>query len=217
MKPEDLTVISPNMIKVFEDCPLKFYHRYIEQISTPILDKTFVVGKNIHAMACYYLKKSDISKLETALTETEKGLWGALKSNPYFGYETVGVEKSLTMRFGDYWLGGRIDALVKRGKNYYILDYKTGGVNGDMVFDPQTMVYLMMCEEWLKDYDQLSFVYLDLKNKNEVKIPFSKELKQIYSEKLMKVCDNITKFNYRNPKIEKECECEYYNLCKPLL
>ena len=56
----ELDIISPNMLKLFYDCPAKFYYRYIKQIPIPMLDKNFTTGKNIHAIASYYLNKKQI-------------------------------------------------------------------------------------------------------------------------------------------------------------
>ena len=51
---------SPNMLKTFEQCSRKFYFKYIKNISMPVNDEVFELGKNIHALASYYLKKENI-------------------------------------------------------------------------------------------------------------------------------------------------------------
>ena len=53
-------IFSPNMLKTFQQCPKKFYFRYVEKISMPMDDTIFEFGKNIHALASYYLKKENI-------------------------------------------------------------------------------------------------------------------------------------------------------------
>ena len=214
MSEADLITISPNMINVFKECPQKFYYSYVEQISSPVLDKNFRTGKDIHALASYYLKGQDISKFESVLSEEELALWKKLKSSNYFRFDIIGVEQSMMAPLGDFWLSGRLDAIVKNNGDYYILDYKTGEVDGDMVYNPQTMVYLIMCDEWLKDYQSLSFVYLDLKKERDIKIPFSHELKEKYTEKLLGICNQIKNYNFNTTSIKKDCKCEYYNLCK---
>lgn len=209
----DLGIISPAMLKLFNDCGGKFYYRYVEQIISPTLDKAFVVGKNIHAMASYYLNGENISKFEKCLTEKEKEFWQYLKQCKYFDYDVVGVEKSLSACFGDFWLGGRLDAIVKQGDNIYILDYKTGGVSDDMIYDYQTMVYLLLCDRYFKKYGTLSFVYLDLKNKKDVVIKFDDSLRDEYKSILLDICQKMRDFDIKKFRRFDDCKCEYSKIC----
>ena len=57
-------ILSPNMLKTYELCPKKFCFKYIKGISMPVDDTVFETGKNIHALASYYLRKENIDKLE---------------------------------------------------------------------------------------------------------------------------------------------------------
>lgn len=207
-------IISPNVLKVFNSCPMKYFYKYVEQISNPVLDKGFISGKNIHALASYYLRGEDISKFERALTSMEKEYWERLKNCRYYQYDIVGVEKNITCRLGDFWIGGRLDAIVKSRNDYYILDYKTGGVSGDMTYDTQTMVYCLLCDEYYKNYDKLSFVYLDLKNNKDVIVEFSEKLKSEYITKLSDICSKIEHFNPSKFSKSQNCECEYSKMCK---
>lgn len=207
------TIISPNMLKTFEACAIKYFYKYREQISVPVLDKGFQAGKNIHALASYYLNGKDITKFEKALTTQEADYWGWLKSNKYFNYEVVGSEKNISCRLSKFWIGGRIDAIVRDGGKYYILDYKTGGVNGDMTYDFQTMVYSLLCSEYYKEAESISFIYLDLKNKKEVITEFSDSLKLEYSDKLLKICTEIDEFDINKSVRKENCICEYSKIC----
>ena len=56
-------MISPNMLKTYELCPRKFYLRYVKNISMPVNDDIFEFGKNIHALASYYLRGENIDKI----------------------------------------------------------------------------------------------------------------------------------------------------------
>ena len=60
-------MFSPNMLKTFQSCPQKYWFKYIKKISTPQKASNFEKGKKIHALANYYLKGDDVSKLETTL------------------------------------------------------------------------------------------------------------------------------------------------------
>ena len=82
---------SPNMLKTFELCPKKFYFKYVKKISMPTNDDIFELGKNIHALASYYLKKENLDKMELSLTEKEKPIWEYLKNIEYFSYECLGL------------------------------------------------------------------------------------------------------------------------------
>jgi len=210
----ETTIISPAMMKMFSDCGAKFYYRYIEQIPLPRLDKSFAAGKNIHALASYYLRGENISKFEKILTPKENEYWNYLKNCMYFNNEPIGIEKNISCRLGEFWIGGRIDAIVKKDNAIFILDYKTGGVAPDMTYDYQTMVYLYLCSQYYKDYESLSFVYIDLKNKQDVKIEYNKTLEKEYISKLKNICSSIKNFDITKFKHPDNCRCEYSNMCR---
>ena len=90
-------MISPNMLKTYELCPRKFYLRYVKNISMPVNDDIFEFGKNIHAIASYYLRGENIDKMELSLSEREAAVWNYLKGIKYFGYEVVDTEYNLSL------------------------------------------------------------------------------------------------------------------------
>ena len=206
-------IFSPNMLKTFELCPKKFHFRYIKSISMPTNDEIFELGKNIHAIASYYLRKENIDKMEKSLTEREKSVWEYLKSITYFSYEGINTEYNLTVKLGNHFFGGRLDALVKNNDTYYILDYKTGSAPKNAEYDFQTMVYLLAVKEFFKT-NNVIFVYLDLRNKTEVKIELTEERVKEYNEKLTQIADKITSSEFSKNKKESFCEnCEYKIIC----
>ena len=193
---------------------MKFFLRYIEQIPSPTLDINFSTGKNIHALASYFLKRLNIEKFEKALSGKEVEYWNFLKGCRYFNLELMGIEKSVSMRLDKYWIGGRMDAIVKENNDYYILDYKTGGVKDDMKYDPQTMIYLLLCESLYKDYNSINFVYIDVKNKKEVIINLTDELKSEYEKRLLEICNKIHNIKPTILKPSQACKCEYSKACE---
>lgn len=202
--------ISPNMLKTYEICPRKFYFKYIRNISMPINDEIFEFGKNIHALASYYLKGENIDKMELALSEKERIVWEYLKSLKYLSFEVVATEYNLSLKIENTFFGGRLDALVKDNTRYYILDYKTGSAPKNAKFDYQTMIYTLAVKEFFKTND-ISFVYLDLKNKTELKIDYTEELGKEYIKKLTEIKNKIdTEENFSK---QKECNCEYSLIC----
>lgn len=211
-------IISPAMMKIFEECPQKYIFTYIDKINLPQNKYFYEKGKNIHAMANYFIQKQDISKLETALTETEKQIWNYLKSTEYFQYEFVKSEYQISSKLDNFWIGGRLDALVKQDENYFILDYKTGSAPKNAEYDYQTMVYLLCANKILKKYNSLKFVYIDLRNKEEKIIEFNEKFKKEYEEKikntLLKM--NNAKKSQKNMLKNNKCICDYYCICEKI-
>jgi len=201
---------SPNMLKTFEQCSRKFYFKYIKNISMPVNDEVFELGKNIHALASYYLKKENIYKMEEALSVKEREIWEYLKGIKYFSYEFVNTEYNLSFKFNDVFWGGRLDALVKNDDEYCILDYKTGTVPKNAKYDYQTIIYLLAVSKFFNT-DKVNFIYIDLKNRDEVVIKLTPELKEEYESKLNKILDDINHSDFE--KISSECNCEFNIIC----
>lgn len=201
---------SPNMLKTFEQCPKKFYLKYVKNISMPTNDEIFELGKNIHAMASYYLRKENIHKMEISLSEREKLIWEYLKEIKYFGFETVNTEYNLMVKIQNTFFGGRLDALVKENNKYYILDYKTGSAPKNAKYDYQTIIYLLAVRAFFKTNDVV-FVYLDLKNKTETIIELTADLVKEYESKLLNIVKRIETEDF--VPNQKECKCEYKIIC----
>ena len=155
---------SPNMLKTFETCPQKYYFKYIEKISVPQKNNLFEKGKKVHALANYYLRGDDISKMEKALNSEELKLWEILKQNEFFNKKYIASEYNISSRIENFWIGGRLDALMQDEQNYYILDYKTGTIPQNPETDFQTIIYLTSTDKMLSNKKNLYFVYIDLKN-----------------------------------------------------
>lgn len=216
-----MTNYSPNMLKTFKSCPLKYKFKYIDRISLPQKASFFEKGKKVHALANYYLKGDDISKFEPTLNENEKIAWNNLKSNEFFSYKYVNSEYNLSCKIEDYWIGGRLDAIVKKHKNesetYYILDYKTGSIPKNPEYDYQTMVYLLCLSSapFITPQDEIKFVYIDLKNNQNCVIDFTQEKKVEYEKAITTICSNIENIQIpEDIEHQKMCDfCEYKKIC----
>ncbi|MCM1339743.1 MAG: PD-(D/E)XK nuclease family protein [Muribaculaceae bacterium] len=208
-----LTNYSPNMLKTYKTCPRKYYYRYIENIVVPKSSLPFEKGKKIHALANYSLQGINISRIETALSDAEKEVWASLLNNSYFGKTSVQSEYTLTCKIGEYWVGGRLDAVVKDGENYYILDYKTGSIPKNPMYDFQTMVYLLCLDKVLRTYDSLSFVYIGLKNNKDYVIGFNPGLKSEYENLIEDMCKKIESDTLYDRCSDDCAHCEYAKLC----
>ena len=201
---------SPNTLKTFSQCPRKYYIKYVKNIIMPVNDDIFEFGKNIHAIASYYLRGENIDKIEKMLSPKEAEIWNYLKSIKYFGYEVINTEYNLSVKIGEIIFGGRLDALLKKDNYYYILDYKTGKIPQNAVYDYQTMIYLLAVSNFYKT-DNIKFIYLDLKNRNEFQINYSKEIAIEYEERLIDIINKINNIDTFEKK--QECECEYSIIC----
>ena len=205
---------SPNMLKTFSSCPQKYWFKYVQKISVPQKASFFEKGKKVHALANYYLRGDDISKLEKALTNDEKTLWENLKQNEYFQKKYVNSEYNLSCKVGEFWVGGRLDAVVLDETNYYILDYKTGQIPKNPEFDFQTMVYLLCLSKKLKN-NNIKFVYIDLKNNENCIIDFTAEKSKLYEKKLLDMCQKAENVQpLEEIEHSKACDfCEYRKIC----
>ena len=204
-------IFSPNMLKTFKQCPQKYNLRFVEQIYIPQKETVFEKGKKIHALANYYLKREYTDKFEKVLTPAELKLWQSLKNNEYFNKEYVNSEYYVSFKIDKYWLGGRIDAIVKDDSAYYILDYKTGEIPQFPEKDYQTMIYSLALTKLLKDATQIKFIYIDLKNNKNYIIEFTDEILTKYEKELTEICKTIS----LSKEYPKNCSkyCEYINLC----
>lgn len=221
-----MLIFSPNMLKTFSDCPQKYIFKYVEKISVPQNTSKFEKGKKVHALAHYFLRGDDISKLEQGLNEDEKKTWKTLKNNEFFQKKYVNSEYNLACKIGNYMTGGRLDALMTddieagQDKNTFnslcILDYKTGTPPNNPEHDFQTMVYLMCVSKFFNQTKNLKFVYIDLKNNANKIVEFNNELKILYEKALVAACDKITSYiPCENIKHTNRCGfCEYKKICR---
>lgn len=211
---------SPNMFKTFDDCQQKFFLKYVEKVSLPQRSAFFEKGKKIHALANYYLNCENIEKMEKALTEDERKAWDSLKLNKYFKLNAENTEYNLSCKVNKYWIGGRLDALMKDGSNYIILDYKTGQIPSNSEMDFQTITYLLCTEKLLKrKYENFSlkFIYLGLKTNTEKEIVLTEQNKKQMEEKIISTCEKIDfaiKSNIFNKNKDHCNNCEYNRFCK---
>ena len=202
---------SPYMLKTFKECPKKFEYKYIKKIIMPQKASNFERGKKIHALANYYLQGIDITKLETSLLPEEAAIWQKLKNNEFFNKQYVKSEYTLSAKIKNYWIGGRLDALMQDENCYYILDYKTGAIPPNPEFDFQTMIYLY-CASKILNTTCLKFVYIDLKNNENKIIEFSKDRMTEYEKTLSDMLDKMNTTDF--PQNTDGCRfCEYNKLC----
>lgn len=204
---------SPNMMKTYENCPKKYFFKYIQNISMPQPLNIFEKGKKIHALANYYLRGADISNMINELNEDEKLVLEKLLNNEFFKKNYVNSEYNLSCKIGTYWVSGRLDALMHDGNDYFILDYKTGAIPKNPETDFQTMVYLMCADKKLKTYSSLKFIYIDLRNNRNAITELTQEKKFLYEKTLIETCKKIAEETEYSQKSDFCRFCEYSKLC----
>jgi CRISPR/Cas system-associated exonuclease Cas4 (RecB family) len=205
---------SPNMLKTYQSCPKKFYYRYVDGVNVPMSATPFEKGKKIHALANYFLQGVNISRIETALTDSEREVWKTLLANPFFQKDYFKSEYQLSCKIGEFWVGGRLDAVVTTGDEFYILDYKTGSIPKNPEYDYQTMVYLLALDRFLKGkYSSLSFVYINLKDKQNHVIQFIPTLKFEYEKRIIDICTQINNDTIYQINANSCSRCEYAKIC----
>ena len=204
------------MLKTFEACPVKYNLKFNEKITVPQNPALFEKGKKIHALANYYHRGDNITKLETALTPDEKRLWERLKNNEYFSKRCLHSEYPITAKLNDIWIFGRLDAIVQDGDDYFILDYKTGTIPQTPEKDYQTMIYLLCADKIIKNKNSISFVYIDLKNNENKVIEFNEQIKVSYEKLLYTKCTQILETKeFEGLENRKNCKfCEYAKICR---
>jgi CRISPR/Cas system-associated exonuclease Cas4 (RecB family) len=208
---------SPNMLKTYQNCPKKFYYKYVEKFNVPTLLTPFEKGKKIHALAHYFLQGINISRIETSLNEEEHKLWQLLLTNPYFRKDCLNSEYQLACKIEDFWVGGRLDAVVYDGGEYFILDYKTGSIPKNPTYDFQTMVYCLALDSFLDKYEKLSFIYLNLKDKTNFVIEFNENLKKEYIQEVGQMCKNINSDKIYPCNFTRCSRCEYARICEKFI
>ena len=208
-------IYSANMLKTYKSCPQKYKLKYEEKFSLPQNYEIFEKGKKVHALAYYYLRGDNIDRMETALNPEEKVLWLRLKQNEFFNKYTYSAEYDLNCKVADFWIGGRLDAVVydeptfENGlRNYYILDYKTGKIPDTPSQDLQTLVYLSTLKAHLNNnFNSLKFVYIDLKNNKNHII----DINEVDFSEIKTICANINSQKFQPNKSHcQSCEYRYY-------
>ena len=208
-----MKIYSPQMLNTYNECPAKYYYRFVKNTPVPQLDNSFITGKNIHAMAAYYLRGEDVSLF--SLTEKENIMWERLKTSCYFNLKPEKVEQNIAAKLDNFWIGGRLDALVKNNnQEYFILDYKTGEIPQNAKYNFQTIVYLLCCDKLIKEYKSLNFVYISVKTGEEKVLEFSNNLKAKYELRVKEIINGIQKMSEPNIIHTEKCKnCQYSKIC----
>lgn len=156
---------SYSSIKLFENCPLRYYE---QRVTKSIVDKggeASIYGDRIHKSLEARIKSNEALPQDM---ETYEPLVSAVVGS--VGNGLLEVEKELTITSNmipcgwwdaDAWLRSKLDILVVKGPQAFVLDWKTGKRRMDMfqmrLFAAQVFLHYPEVENvkttliWLKD------------------------------------------------------------------
>lgn len=207
-------------LQMYDECPQKFKLCYLDKVHVVESIQNTKTGNNIHSLINYYLKGMDVTKLVTALATNEKLLWHNFKTSDIQNYKYVSSEYAFNVKFDEYWLTGRIDALFENNENYIVLDWKTGkhflpeNVKFQTSFYLLCMYEILKSKNLIKDYEQVSLHYMDLAANNKLKISLDKDSYIQYKQQILTIINKITTGNsYYCNKTDNCKQCKYYRAC----
>ncbi len=213
---------SANMLKTFDDCPIKYDFLYNKKIYLPQKNNNAKIGENVHTLINYYLKKMDTSKFEQNLSKEEEILWKNFKNNEILQYDLLKSEYTFNVKLCEYWLTGRVDAMFNDSENYYIVDWKTGNEKHSLT-DYQTCVYFYSIYEILKtkklvtNEAQLHFKYIYLKHNSNTTFSYNSTTKNDQQQTLNSLINSLITYDFKNKqllKLHSKCyTCNYFSIC----
>lgn len=208
-----------NMLKTFDECPKKYEYAYVKKIRIPENSKKTLTGNKLHSLINFHLKKQDIAKLLPLLDEKERLLWENFEKLTLPQY--IDSEYSFHVKFSDFWLTGRIDAIFKTERAILIADWKTSDYILNEKEQFQTMFYLYSIYNIYKskglinEYRQVSMTYYILSDSLEIKVELSEGLYNEFCEKMNHIIEKINIALFEESPGESCRYCNYRTLCKP--
>jgi hypothetical protein len=123
-----LTSWSYSSIKLYDQCPKKYYHlRVIKDVKEPPTD-AIIYGKEFHSAAEHYVRDNVPLPPQFNFVKSTLDSLKQLNGEKYCEYEFGLTEDLKPCRFKDpeVWWRGIADLLVINGDEARVLDYKTG-------------------------------------------------------------------------------------------
>jgi RecB family exonuclease len=240
--------LSATSLKSFLTCKRQFFYRYIAKIESHDIPKElpqeYEIGDILHnGLKSLYENRRSFSDVESLKKSFEDILDNLNEQNPLMryqiklwkrrlndfylneierfkaGYEVYSCEESLTCKYGDLTLFGKIDRLDKIDNGFEVLDYKSGN-------------YKLYTKNSINDATdfQLEFYYLLASTLAEVKSCAFYDLQSaevipevLFEEKLellkshFKYLQETKEFNFELCEDIKQCQyCGYQIVCDRL-
>lgn len=237
--------ISPTKLKDFLECKRRYYYKYVKKLKSfempTIMPVEYEIGNILHKtfMKLYSRKncyenlnelKNDFKKIALDYVK-DKNLFFRLdislwieKLNTLFeneikrfksGFYIYKTEEKFYRDFEGFKIEGTIDRIDFNGKNYQIIDYKSGKVDNSIkkdfekITDFQLVFYYLLTEKYL---DVEGAYYYDLSSgtlKKEMQLEEKKEFLKTVFEKL-----NEKEIDFSKCDDIKYCKfCPYKIIC----
>ena len=184
---------SYSAIKLYENCPLRYYRQRILKDVTDDGGEASRYGERVHEYLEHRLKENadlpqDITHYEVLCTKVEELANGG---ELHIEKELVLTEELTPTGWWepDAWLRSKLDILVIRGTSAYVMDWKTGKRNPDnfqmQLFAAQVFKHYPQIQNvktslvWLKQLQMDTGEYARA-NINEVWAGIMKKIRRIY-------------------------------------
>lgn len=220
---EQVQTYTLSKLQMYDECPQKYKLCYIDKVhivENIQLSKSSKTGNNLHNLIDYYFKEMDVSNLVPTLTQSEKVLWHNFKNSDIQNYKIAASEYAFNLKIDEYWLTGRIDALLEYDDGYIILDWKTGenfrpeNVKFQTSFYLLCMYEVLKIKQYIKKPEQLSLHYINISTGNVVKIDFNNDLYLKYKSQILEIINKINNNNTFFCNKSDNCKyCKYYRAC----
>ena len=177
-----LDTFSVNTLKKIEENP------NFKTVDLSFILKTpeTTLGQELHKLIYYHIKGFDIKKIENNLDENKKAVWTNLKNSKLLDKNFIYVEEGFLIKFDNYFLDGRFDAIYKENEEYTIVDWKTKNLPKNPDSDIQTLVYLYCASKLLKT-KKIKMKYVTLESLNTAEITFKDE--KSYEKRILEIIE----------------------------
>ena len=242
--------ISASRKQLFDECPLKYKYKYhLKLVSDEPEPVYFAYGKIIHKIADEYVKKKGkrlISEVANDILSGKIELERGRKAPPLLAEYKRKLPKhlkalqKLTDKVGytgereykfEYdldppnkrYVTGFIDRLVKKGNQYWIIDYKTTKkspwrkTGRDLIYDLQLRMYSRVVQKEFKaKAENIKAALYYLEGEELVGVSFSEESLDNVEKELLATYMNIKSMKPDDAfgKVGFYCKsCEYNKIC----
>ncbi len=174
--------------------------------------------KDIYMENYNFLSKNEGIKLKESILENGFKQIEKYLENKVIISNIIDVEKELNYFFEDFIINGKLDLVIEKNNELYVVDFKTGNLEkGEEQLDnyvQQIKLYCLLLEESSEKIVKGGIVY-SVKDGTELNISYCKEDGVRIVEEFKKVIDRIEN-NEFSEKIreEKKClKCEFKKHC----
>ena len=231
---------SPSALKMYDDCPLKYYHSYVLGIPGEI-KPAFELGTIVHKVVeniTWKIQRDEEVSEEKALKYLDS-IW---VSSAYESEEMekqdrkdaeewirlfiarqaekegniIGIEKWLELDIDGRMIRGKVDRIDDLGESIEVIDYKTSKQKASkpgLKKDFQMALYWLGLEK-MQDKPISSIGHWYLRHDKLVMVIITPEELENVRERAIKIIESIEEKNYKASPGYQTCRfCDYADLC----